>query len=330
MKKYALIILAVLLVVSCNKQQEKALKSADKDFILKIANENFAKKKWKDALALYDRLPNLVAGTDEAPNVVFNSAYANYYDKNYRLAGHQFKNFAGSFNDPRKEEAAYMSALCYYQGSMDYNLDQSSTELAINELQDFLNNYPNSERSKNINQLIEELMYKLEFKAYENAKQYYKMAEYKSANQAFENVLGDFPSTKLKPEIYNYIMKSKYELAINSVFDLKKERIANAIAFTKQVEKELPNTDYSKSAVELRAKLVEDGEKFAKLEKEVEARRAELTAKQKAEEAKLAEKDKTNKQLEEYDKTLRINNKIKRDSAALQTPKPAATFEIKK
>jgi outer membrane protein assembly factor BamD len=81
-----------------------------------------------------------------------------------------------------------MSALCYYEGSMDYNLDQSSTELAINELQDFLNNYPNSERSKNINTLIDELSYKLEFKAYENARQYFKMGEYKAANVALENV----------------------------------------------------------------------------------------------------------------------------------------------
>jgi outer membrane protein assembly factor BamD len=118
-----------------------------------------------------------------------------------------------------------MSALCYYEGSMDYNLDQSSTELAINELQDFLNNYPNSERSKNINTLIDELSYKLEFKAYENARQYYKMAEYKAANVAFENVLEDFPSTKLRPKIYDYIIKSRYEL----VYDLKDERIESAL-----------------------------------------------------------------------------------------------------
>ena len=97
MKKYILGIFAVAVLAACKSTQQKALTSADKTFILKTANENFAKKKWKNALALYDRLPNLVAGTDDAPNVVFNSAYANYYDKNYKLAGHQFKNFAVSF-----------------------------------------------------------------------------------------------------------------------------------------------------------------------------------------------------------------------------------------
>ena len=251
MKKYILGLFAVAVLSSCVSQQEKAMKSADKNFILKAANDNFAKKKWKNALALYDRLANLVAGTDDFPNVGFNTAYANYYDKNYKLAGHQFKNFAVSFpKDPRAEEAAYMSALCYYEGSMDYNLDQSSTELAINELQDFLNNYPNSERSKNISQLVDELSYKLEFKAYENGRQYFKMGDYKAANVALDNVLNDFPSTKLRPKIYDYIMKSRYSLASKSIYGLKDERIESALAYTKLVEKELPNTEYSKTAVE--------------------------------------------------------------------------------
>lgn len=331
MKKYILGLFALSVVVSCVSQQERAMRSADKNYILKAANENFAKKKWKNALALYDRLTNLVAGTDDFPNVGFNTAYANYYDKNYKLAGHQFKNFAVSFpKDPRAEEAAYMSALCYYEGSMDYNLDQSSTELAINELQDFLNNYPNSERSKNINTLIDELSYKLEFKAYENARQYFKMGDYKSTGVAMENVLEDFPSTKLRPKIYDFIMKSRYELAVKSVYDLKEERIESALSFTRQVEKELPNTEYSKTALDLREKLEREKKNFAVLKKETEARIAVLTDRQKKEAAKLAEKSKTEQQLKDQVSAEKKAMQIQRDSAALQTPPPAATFKIQR
>ena len=331
MKKYILGLFAVAVVASCVSQQEKAMKSADKNFILKAANENFAKKKWKNALALYDRLPNLVAGTDDAPNVVFNSAYANYYDKNYKLAGHQFKNFAVSFpQDNRKEEAAYMSALCYYEGSMDYNLDQTSTELAINELQEFLNTYPNSERSKNISTLIDELSYKLEFKAYENGRQYYNMGEYKAANVALENVLEDFPSTKLRPKIYDYILNARYHLAEKSVYDLKDERIESALAFTRQVEKEMPNTDLSKTAVNLRQKLEKDKKDFAVVKKQTEARIAALTERQKKQAAQLAEKSKTEQQMKDQVDAEKKAMQIQRDSAALQTPPPAATFKIQR
>ena len=331
MKKYILGIFAIAVISACTSQQDKAMKSADKTFILKAANENFAKKKWKNALALYDRLPNLVAGTDDAPNVVFNSAYANYYDKNYKLAGHQFKNFAVTFTqDNRKEEASYMSALCYYNGSMDYNLDQTSTELAINELQDFLTNYPNSERSKNINTLIDELSYKLEFKAFENAKQYYKMADYKSTTTAFENVLEDYPSTKLRPKIYDYMMKSRYSLAQNSVFELKEERIDNALAFTKQVEKELPNTEYSKTAVDLRKKLEKEKVDFQVVKKDTEKRIAVLTAKQKKVAEEMANEDKELQQVKDQVSNEKKAMQIQRDSAALQTPPPAATFKIQR
>lgn len=331
MKKYLLTLSAAAIILACRTQQDLALRSADKDFILKVANEKFEKKKWQDAIALYERLSNLVAGTDDAPNVVFNSAYANYYDKQYKLAGHQFKKFSVTFpQDPRKEEAAYMSALCYYEGSLDYNLDQSSTELAINELQDFINNYPESERSKNINELIEELSYKLEFKAYENARQYYKMADWKAANVAFENVLDDFPGTKLRQKIYDYIMKSRYELAKNSAFDFKRDRIENAIAFTKQVETELPNSEYSKTAGDLQQKLEKEKADFAKVEVEVEARREEAKRKLQAREAEENSKKDNDLQEQTQREAEKKAYQTSRDSAQFSTPPPAATFKIRR
>lgn len=330
MKKYISLLVLSVILLSCKTEMDQAMKSADKDFILKVANQKFAKKKWADALALYDRLPNLVAGTDDAPNVVFNSAYANYYDKNYRLAANQFKNFVISFpQDTRKEEAAYLSALCYYEGSLQYNLDQSNTESAITELQNFLNEYPDSERSKNITQLVDELTYKLEFKAFENAKQYYKMGEYKAAAVTFENVLEDFPATKLRPKIYDIIMKSKYELAVNSIYDLKKERLDNAAAYTRRISAELPNSEYSKTADELNTKLEAEKVKFATLQAEVEKRKAEYDAKVKNAEAKENEK----KETEQEKNQLKMENsadQARRDSAKVNSTEPQATFKFKR
>lgn len=331
MKKYILGLFAVAVVSSCVSQQEKAMRSSDKEYILKVANDNFANKKWRNALALYDRLANLVAGTDDFPNVGFNTAYANYYDKNYKLAGRQFKNFSLNFaKDPRAEEALYMSALCYYEGSLDYNLDQTNTVLAINELQEFLNTYPNSDRSKNIVQLIDELSYKLEFKAYENSRQYFKMGDYKSTVVSFENVLEDFPSTKLRPKIYDYLLSARYLLAINSVYNLKEERIENALAFTKQVEREFPGTDLEKSARDLKGKLEKEKRDFAVVKKDTEAKIAQLTERQKKLAAREADKLKTQEQLKEQIANEKKAKQIQRDSAALQTPPPAATFKIQR
>ncbi|MDO4225459.1 MAG: outer membrane protein assembly factor BamD [Bergeyella zoohelcum] len=302
MKKIVALLALALAVVSCNRKYETAMKSADKNLILETANQYFADKKWTQAIALYERLPNLVAGTDDAKTVVFNTAYANYYDKQYRIAGHQFKNFSVTFtDDERVEEAAYMSALCYYQGSQDYNLDQTNTDSALNELQNFLNKYPNSERAKNINTLIDELSYKLEFKAYENARQYYKMGEYKASDIAFENVLNDFPSIKLRTKIYDYIMRSKYELAVNSIFDKKSDRLQTALAYTKFIEKELPDSKQAKDAANYRQNLEIEKEKFEKQKLVLEAEKEKFLAKQKKirEEQEAKEKLKADKETTE-------------------------------
>lgn len=313
MKKTILILALAAITAACNKPMDAAMKSADKDFILKTANEKFAQKKWKDAIALYERVSNLVAGTDDFPNVGFNTAYANYYDKNYKLAGHQFKNFAVNFpQDPRAEEAAYLSALCYYQDSEDYNLDQSSSELAINELQNFINTYPNSERAKNINQLIEELNYKLELKAYENAKQYFKMEDYKASIVSFENMLNDFPSTKLRQQIYGYLLKSRYELSMNSnpyTQDLKADRLDNAIAFTKQIEGELPNTELAKTAAEMRTKLLSEKDKNNAFQKELAEKKAAAIARIEAEQKRQEERQKARN---------KSNKEAKTDSTAVK------------
>ena len=73
---------------------------------------------------------------------------------------------------------------------------------------------------------------------------------------------------------------------MNSVYDLKKDRIETALAFTRQLEKEYPNTPSAKEALDMRDKLLREKEKHEALIKQVEAKRAEILAKQKAEEEK--------------------------------------------
>lgn len=331
MKKIIALLVLALAISSCKQKFDVAMKSADKNLILETANEYFANKKWQQAIALYERLPNLVAGTDDAKTVIFNTAYANYYDKQYRVAGHHFKNFSVTFpDDPRAEEAAYMSALCYYEGSYDYNLDQANTQSAINELQNFLNRYPNSERGKNINELIDELSYKIEFKAYEHARQYYNMAEYVSADITFENFLQDYPATKLRSKVYDYIMKSKYHLAMNSKYAKKEDRINTALTYTKFVEKELPETNYAKTAIDFRSKLEAEKVNFQKLKERVEAENALLADKQKKLKAEEEAREQRRNEVKNVLKTLDDNKKAMMDSAAATTPAPAATFKIKR
>jgi DNA uptake lipoprotein len=164
-------------------------------------------------------------------------------------------------------------------------------------LQDFLNNHPNSdkERAEDANKKIDELTQRLETKYYEQARRYFRMADYRAAVTAFENLLEDYPSTKLRQKSFEHIMKAKYELGMHSIYDLKKDRLESAIAFSKDVERDYPDTSSSKEAASMREKLSKELEKHLKVIEENEKRKAEFLEKQREEELKKREKEEKEK-----------------------------------
>ena len=118
-----------------------------------------------------------------------------------------------------------------------------------------------------------------------------------------------------------YFMDDAHRRAI--IEEPKKDRIENAISFSKQIEREMPGSENAKTATELKNKLTKQKEEFLVLEKKVEERKKELLDKQKTEEARLnAEKD-----LKDAEKN---SNQIRKDSAEISTPAPGVTFPIKK
>jgi len=278
-KKLGATLLVLLFFISCNKRYEAAMKSSDKDLILQTANELYQEGKWAYAIELYGKVASAFAGTEEAANIAYNTADANYQDKNYRLAAHQFKTFyITNPTDSRAEEAAFRSAYTFYLDSPDYNLDQTSTYSAIDELQSFINAYPESSKVELANNYINELRQKLEKKYFEIAKIYYKTLKYKAAGIAFDNLLDDFPDTKYREEAMMYSLRSKYELAVNySRFETKELRLQNAITQHRLFLKAFPNSEFKPEADKILQKIEEDLTKHkqlaAKIEKEKETAR---------------------------------------------------------
>ena len=173
-----------------------------------------------------------------------------------RLAARQFKNYYLGFGNTEKaEEALFMSAFSYYQGSPKYNLDQTNTFEAIRELQGFIDAYPTSSKVKEANAYINELQEKLERKAFEIAKAYHKTLKYKAAAVSFANFLDDFPDSDLREEANMYLLRSRAELAINSVFDKKELRLKDANTTYRLFLNTYPNSEFKKEADEWHEKM---------------------------------------------------------------------------
>ena len=77
---------------------------------------------------------------------------------------------------------AFLAAKSYYHLAPNYSRDQTDTNLALEKLQAFINQYPETTFLAEANQCIKELDYKLERKAFEIAVLYYTLTIMKPAS----------------------------------------------------------------------------------------------------------------------------------------------------
>lgn len=223
-----LILLLSLWLGAC--QFNRILKSSDYELKFTKALEYYNKGNFTSAQTLLEELIPVFKGTPRAEEVYYYYAYTHYYIGDYSLAGYHFRTFARAFpHSKHAEECAFRNAYCYYMSSPRYSLDQSDTKNAIQEMQNFVNEYPESPRVDTCNTLIDRLRSKLERKDYEAAKAYYFREDWKAAIPAFENFIKDFPESGRVEEVRFLIIKSYYLLAKNSVESKKPERIEKCV-----------------------------------------------------------------------------------------------------
>lgn len=255
MRKLVYILLSVLVFVSCSDFQ-KVMKSEDIALKYKTGEALFDAGKYKKANRLFEQIMPKYRGKPQAEKLTFMHSMCYYKLGQYYLSGYRFEQFVSSYPKSEKaEEAAFLSAKSYYEESPIYSKDKEETIKAIEKVQLFINGYPDSKYADEANILVKELDYKLEKKAFEIAKQYNHIYDYKASIKSFNNFLLDFPGSSLKEDALYYRFNSEYNLAILSVRSLKQQRISNALADYKVLVKAYPNTKYLDVATQLKEEL---------------------------------------------------------------------------
>ncbi len=248
---FIVLILSVV-IISCSPYQ-KLLKSSDNELKYTKAIEYYEKGNYSSAQQLFEQVQSFFKGTDKAEKIAYYTANCYYKQKDYILATYYFKTFATNFSSSvYAEEALYLSAYCSYLESPRSSLDQTSTHEAISSLQVFISQYPKSERIADCNKLIDELRAKLEKKDIDIAMLYYKMSDYKAAVISLNNVLKDYPDTKSKELILYSILESKYQYAINSIYEKRTERLNAASEAYDELIAGFPVGEYSEKAMAIK------------------------------------------------------------------------------
>jgi outer membrane protein assembly factor BamD len=204
-------------------------------------------------------------GKPSAEKMYYMFAQSYYKTEQYYLAGYQFESFSSGYPKSEKiEEASFLGAKSYSMLSPVYTLDQTDTFKAIDKLQTFIDNYPNSQYLAEANTTIKTLREKIEKKVYENARGYHKIGDYKSALIALDNFISDYPGTPYKEDALYYKLDSAYLLAVNSIPAKMEERLNNAKVAYSNLVRFNPNTKYKANADEKLARVENDLKQFSK------------------------------------------------------------------
>jgi outer membrane protein assembly factor BamD len=211
------------------------------------AVEYYKKKDYYRAGILFEELIPLMRGQAESELTQFYYSYCQFYQGQLTLAAYYFKKFFETYpRSENAEEAMFMYAMSLYEDSPKYNLDQTNTHLSIDAIQVFVNRYPQSKYVEKCNKLIDECRAKLEMKAYEGAKLFYNMREYKSALILFENFKVEFPESNRIEELRYLRVVAQLKLAKISVEEKKKERFEKVKEFYEKFVDSYASSKYVK------------------------------------------------------------------------------------
>ncbi len=208
----------------------RALKSDSIPYKMEVAEKFYNKGGYDRAIPLLEELILLRRGTADSEKVGYLHAKAFFLMKDYTLGSYYLSNFNKTFPSSQyAEECAFLNAFCFYKNSPNYELDQTDTRTALDQLQLFMIRYPETTLSDSCNTLMDQLRMKLEVKAYHSAEQYFHMRNYQAASIAFQDFMRVYPNSRYREDAMLRILRADHQLAQNSIESRKEERLREAI-----------------------------------------------------------------------------------------------------
>lgn len=278
MKKYIVLALLSAGVFSSCGEYNKVLKSTNYEYKYEAAKSYFAKGQNSKAATILEELIPIMKGTAYGEESLYMLAMTYFNQGDYVTASHYFNTYYTTY--PRgtyTELARYNSGKALYLDTPEPKLDQSSTYKAIQELQMFMEYFPRSERRELAQNMIFELQDKLVEKEYLSAKLYYDLGSY-TGNTVYsstgnnylaaivtaQNILKDYPYTKLREELSILILRAKYDMAKESVIEKKEERMLETVDEYYAFKNEFPESKYMKEV----ENIYKDASKYIKTTEE--------------------------------------------------------------
>jgi len=236
-----------LFLSSCSGYN-RMLKSEDYTAKYEMANSLFDAGKFLRSVALYEQVYQRYPRQSEGETAYFRIGKAHFEEKDYHTAGYYLGQFAVRFPySPQVEQATFLSALCSVHLSPEKSLDQTDTEVAINNLQQFIDRFSSSDLIDTANAIMDKLRFKIESKDFNTLQLYSRTMYFRAAVTDALNFLATYPMSVYREEAYYILVNNSYLLARYSIESKKNERIEQTLERSRNFVVEFPDSKYRKT-----------------------------------------------------------------------------------
>ena len=246
----------VLLFTACG-EYNSILKSTDLNVKFDYAKKYFEEGKYSRTATLLEDVVKMTRTTSRGEEALYLLAQSYYKMKDYSTAAEYFKTYYTTYpKGDYAELSRFYSAYGLYLDSPDPRLDQSDTYRAMQQFQDYIELYPQSERKEDAQKSLFELQEKLALKQLMAVRLYYNLGNYSiitfpggnylSCVITAQDAIRSYPYSKYREELMYYMFKAKYQMAMQSVEEKKEFRYRDVVDEYFSYANEFPEGKYIK------------------------------------------------------------------------------------
>lgn len=229
--KLLFLIFLALLIMNCAGKKPKTYE--DFNIYYQKGQKYYEKEKWLKAVDNFRLYILNNPGGELADDAQFYLGECYFNRKEYLLAVAEFTQLVERYKySELLIDGYYKIAHSYYKLSPRYERDQENTEMALRQLQEFIDSYPGTDYAQKATKNIDELRNKLGRKLYESAKIYRKLSQWDAAILYCDEMLNSYYDSEWAvwakyEKAYCYIKKREFDNFAVVETDIKSDESLN-------------------------------------------------------------------------------------------------------
>ncbi|MDX1921502.1 MAG: outer membrane protein assembly factor BamD [Alphaproteobacteria bacterium] len=203
------IVLALVLLASCEGTTEKPYVEKSVDQLYSAASKAMEEKDFAEAARLFDEVERQHPYSEWASRAQIMSAFSHYQNYKYDDAINTLDRFIQIHpGHAQIAYAYYLKALCHYEQISDVRRDQGNTAKAMDELREVSRRFPGTPYARDAELKIGLAKDHLAGKEMEIGRYYLNQKQYIAALGRFRRVIEDFQTTSHVPEALHRIVET--------------------------------------------------------------------------------------------------------------------------